>query len=150
MPKPQARERRKNRWILEDTWRLVNKRISAQRKPAKYQTLIWRLSQAITESLKGDRRRRVETSRAEVEKILGADPPIPREAWQWLKGWYKATVDCAPPLAWDTFERITAERVDLYSYVPSPGMNIPIYIKPVLVDDSVPTEDEIEGVVKNL
>ena len=30
--KPHARERRKNGWILEDTWRLVDKRISARRK----------------------------------------------------------------------------------------------------------------------
>ena len=49
-----------------------------------------------------------------------------------------------------TLERITAERVDLYSYVPSPGENIPVTIKPVEVDDSVPTEDEIEEAVKKL
>ena len=43
-----------------------------------------------------------------------------------------------------------AERVDLYSYVPSPGTNIPVTVRPVPVDDSVPTEDEIEEAVKNL
>ena len=41
-----------------------------------------------------------------------------------------------------------AERVDLYSYVPSPGKNIPISVKPVLVDDSVPMKDKIEEAVK--
>ena len=45
-------------------------------------------------------------------------------------------------------ERITAEKVDLYSYVPSPGENILVTVRPVQVDDSVPTEDEIEGAVK--
>ena len=40
-------------------------------------------------------------------------------------------------------ERITAERVGLYSYVPSPGENIPVTVKPVKVDDLVPTKDEI-------
>ena len=32
----------------------------------------------------------------------------------------------------------------------SPGSNIPISVKPVPVDDSVPTEDEIEEAVKHL
>ena len=43
-----------------------------------------------------------------------------------------------------------AERVDLYSYVPSPGENIPVTVRPVQANDSVPTEDEIEEAVKNL
>ena len=47
-------------------------------------------------------------------------------------------------------ERITAERVDLYSYMPSPGANIPVTVRPVPVYDLVPTEDEIEEAVKNL
>ena len=55
-----------------------------------------------------------------------------------------------PPPARATLERITAERVDLYSYVPSPGDNIPVTVRPVKVDDSVHTEDEIEEAVKNL
>ena len=37
-----------------------------------------------------------------------------------------------------------AERVELYSYVPPPGENIPVSIDPFPVDDSVPMEDEIE------
>ena len=78
MPKPQARETRKNRWISEDTWRLVNERVSARRKPEKDHTRVRRLSRAIEASLKGDRRRRVEAAGAEVEMLLGSDPPMPR------------------------------------------------------------------------
>ena len=40
--------------------------------------------------------------------------------------------------------------MDLYSYVPPLGANIPIYMEPFLVDDLVPTEDEIEWAVKGL
>ena len=29
IPKPNSWEARKNAWILEDTWRIVNKRVSA-------------------------------------------------------------------------------------------------------------------------
>ena len=42
------------------------------------------------------------------------------------------------------------EQVDLYSYMPSPGTNIPISINLLLVDNLVPTEDEIKGAVKYL
>ena len=67
VPKPHARERRKNWWILEDTWRLVEERVSAQRKLARDQTRIRRLIQAIAASLKIDRRQRVETAGKEAE-----------------------------------------------------------------------------------
>ena len=41
-------------------------------------------------------------------------------------------------------------RVDLYSYVPPPGENIPVTVTPADVDDSVPKEDEIMEAVKKL
>ena len=134
---------------MKNTWRLVDERFSARRK-TKYQSRIRRLSRAIAASLKGDRKRRVETVGEEVETLLGADPPVPREAWRRLKGWYKVLFDRAPPPARATLERITAERVDLYRYVPSLGDNIPVTVRPVQVDNSVPTEDKIEKAVKNL
>ena len=43
-----------------------------------------------------------------------------------------------------------AERVDLYSYVSSPGENIPVTVALAEVNDSVSTEDEIEDAVKKL
>ena len=135
-----------NEWISEDTWRLVNERVSA-RRGTRVQARIRRLSRAIAARLKGDIKRRVETAGAEVETLLGADPPNPREAWRRLKGWYKAAANRAPPPARATLEQITAERVNLYSYVPYPGEHIPVTVRPVKVDDSVPTEDEIEEAV---
>ena len=55
-----------------------------------------------------------------------------------------------PPPSRATIERITAERTELYSRVPSPGENIPVTVEPALIDDSVPTEDEIAAAVNNL
>ena len=49
-----------------------------------------------------------------------------------------------------TLERITVERVDFYSYVPSPGTNTPIFVKPFPLDNSAPTEEGIKGAVKYL
>ena len=114
------------------------------------QARIQRLSRAIAASLKGDRKRRVETAGEEVETLLGADHPNPREAWRRLKGWYKSAVNRAPPPTRATLERITAERVDHYSYVLSPGENIPVTLRLVKVDNLVPTEDKIEEAVKKL
>ena len=74
-----------------------------------------------------------------METLLGSDPPIHRESWYQLKGWYWAAVDRAPPPSRVTLKRITTERVDLYSYVLPLGANIPISVEPLLVDESVPT-----------
>ena len=67
-----------------------------------------------------------------------------------MKGWYRATANRGPPPARDTLEQITAERVELYSQVPSPGDNIPVTVKPSEIDDVVPTEDEIREAGKKL
>ena len=59
-------------------------------------------------------------------------------------------VDYAPPPAQVTLKRIMAERVELYSYVPPPGANIPISVEPFPMDNLVPTEDNNEWAVKLL
>ena len=85
-----------------------------------------------------------------MEALLGPDPTLHQEACHWIKGWYWAAIDRSPPPPWVTLEQITAERVELYSYVPPPGANIPISVDPFLVDNWVPTEDEIYRAVKGL
>ena len=83
-----------------------------------------------------------------METILGLFPPLHQESWHRIKGWYKAAFGCDLPPAWVTIGQITAQRVDMYSYIPPPGTNIPVSVQPFLVEDSVPTEDEIEWAVK--
>ena len=124
-------------------WRLINERVYARRDPARDQSLIRSLGRTIAVILKGDRRRRTEEAGKEVEKILGLDPPLHWEAWHRIKGWYISAVKCALPPTQVTLEQVTAERVDLYSYVPPPGENIPVSIEPFPLDDLVPTEDDI-------
>ena len=92
----------------------------------------------------------METAGQDLETLLGEDPPNPKESWRRLKGWYKAAFNRSPTPARATLKRITAERVDLYSYVPAPGENIPVTVTPAEVDDSVPMEDEIKDAVKKL
>ena len=109
-----------------------------------------RLGRAVRASLKGDRRRRLEDAGKAVEVLLGEDPPNAKEVWQRMKGWYRAAANRGPPPARATVDRITAERVELYSQVPSLGDNIPVTVKPAEIDNSVPTEDEIAEAVTKL
>ena len=76
-----------------------------------------------------------------METQLGSDPPLHRETWHRIKGWYKAADNCALLPAQFTLKCITADRVELYSYVPPPGTNIPISVQPFPVDNLVPKED---------
>ena len=96
VPKPHARDRHKKAWISEETWRLVDKRVSARRGTGA-QVRIRRLGLDIRASLKGDRKRRLETAGTGVEALLGGDPPNSKEAWRRLKGWYEAAVNRSPP-----------------------------------------------------
>ena len=59
MPKPHMREQHRNAWISDETWKLVDERVSGRREP-RAQTRMRRLLGAIKASLKGDRRLRVE------------------------------------------------------------------------------------------
>ena len=128
----------------------MDERVSARWYIAKYQTLIRRLGRAIKASLQEDRKWREEEAGSEVEILLGPYPPLHQEPWHRIKVWYKAAFDYDLPPAWVTLGRITAQRVEMYSYIPPPGMNIPISVQPLLVEDSVPTEDEIEWAVTRL
>ena len=115
VPKPRGQEARKNAWISATKWRLSDERVSARQDLAKDQALIRRLGCAIRASLGTDRKRRAEEAVAEVEALMVSDPPLHQEAWHRIKGWYKVAVERAPPPVRVTLERITAERVELYS-----------------------------------
>ena len=99
VPKVKAREARQNKWISAETWRLVDKRVSARRDPEKGQALTRRLGRAIKASLAVDRIRRADEAGEEVEALVGADPPLIQEACHRIQGWYKSEVDHAPPPA---------------------------------------------------
>ena len=79
--------------ISIDMWRKVDNRVCARRTPAQKQKLIRCLGQAINVILKGKRIRRTEEAGEDLELLLGADPPLHKEAWNRMKGWYKDEVD---------------------------------------------------------
>ena len=86
VPRPKPREARRNAWILAETWRLIDERVSACRDP-QYGTIYRRrMEKAVQESLATDRWRRAEEAGAEVEALVKADPPLIQEAWYRLQG----------------------------------------------------------------
>ena len=149
MLKPQPREQHRNAWISEETWRLVDKRVTMRRK-SRARTGLRKLGRAIQASMKGDRKRRVGEAGTAVESMLQEDSPNARGAWRRMKGWYRAAAKRGPPPAQAPLERITAEQTELYRRVPPPGENIPVNVDPTHIDDSVPTEDEVVEAVKKL
>ena len=79
----------------------------------------------------------------EIERLLVEDPPLHKESWHQMKGWYRAAFERTPKPAQVTLYWITAERVDLYQHVPPPGENIPVSVEPFQVEDLLPMEDKI-------
>ena len=77
VPKPQPREQHRNVWISEETWELVDERVTMRHK-SRDQTGMRRLGRAIQASLKGDRKRQVEKAGSAVESLLKEDPPNPK------------------------------------------------------------------------
>ena len=59
MPKTHEREKHRNKWISDETWRLVDERVLA-RRGTRVRVILQRLGRAVRASLKGDRRWRVE------------------------------------------------------------------------------------------
>ena len=99
VPKAQPREARRNAWISEKTWRLIDERVSAHRDPRYGQAFTRRIGKAVKKSLAADRKQRADEAGAEVEALVKADPPLINEVWYRIQGWYKAALDRTPPPA---------------------------------------------------
>ena len=65
-------------------------------------------------------------------------------------GGYRDTVYHALPPACITLDRIMSDREELYRAVPPSVENIPTSVLPSYIDDSIPTEEEVEWVVQIL
>ena len=100
--------------------------------------------------MKAYQQRRVETAGGKIEDLLTSEPPLHKEVWHHMKGWYKVVDVRASPPARITIKSITAEQVALHHHIPSPRENTPIYVDTFLVDELIPTEDDIKWAVRRL
>ena len=92
----------------------------------------------------------METAIGKIEDLLTSDPPLYKEYGNHMKGWYKVMAGRALMPTRLTIKRITEEQVSMHHHIPPPGENIPIFFDPFPLDESVPTEDNIEWEVRRL
>ena len=71
----------------------------------------------------------------------------PKEAWNALKGWYRAVEDCPTPVCPKTMEEQTAKCMELYAWAPPRGVAFPFNFPHFATPDGVPTNKEIHKVV---
>jgi hypothetical protein len=72
------------------------------------------------------------------------------EAFCHLKGWYWLAMETQARPCFQTMEKQTAERVDLYQQHDSPGLPVAVNVTPVDVWDNVSTNGEIRAAVTEL
>ena len=70
---------RHNSWISEDTWRLVNERVSMRREPGQDQRRPRQLGRDIRATLKEDMQRRAKALGYNMERLMTGTPPYPEK-----------------------------------------------------------------------
>jgi hypothetical protein len=83
-----------------------------------------------------------------IERHLMAKEP--REAWQSLKGWYKAATDCAPKASKMSSAAQTVKCITLYGRVASKGDPIPIHVDKANILDNILSDGELRECVRAL
>jgi hypothetical protein len=81
------------------------------------------------------------TERALIESELKGGNV--QEAFRHLKGWYRAALEMQAKPCYQTIERQTSERVDLYARRMSLGDPLPIHINRIEINDDAPLDEEI-------
>ena len=78
-----------------------------------------------------DHKKRAADSGSTIESLIMLDPPLIKEEWFRMWGWYKDAVDRTPlPPPRISLGALMVERVELYIYVLTPRRPIPIKVAP--------------------
>ncbi len=138
----------KNDWILEECWRLLAHQVTPRHTGRLCQTGGRCLNRQIGVSLQKDRTNRTARVGAAVEAELTGGGV--QEAFCHLKGWYRAATEMQAKPCYHTMERQMLEQVDLYARRDSPGDPLPINVTPVVINNDVPTDGELQQVAGKL
>jgi hypothetical protein len=106
------------------------------------------IGRQITAGIKGDRATCAAVAAEKIEGHLVTREP--KEAWQSLKGWYKAATHCTPKASKMSLAAQTAEHVSLYQKAASKGDPIPIHVNKAAIPDDIPSDGELRAVVREL
>jgi hypothetical protein len=106
------------------------------------------LHQQIGAALRKDQRDQIASiGKNIVAKLAGGNV---QEAFRHLKGWYRAATETQSEPCYDTMERQTSERVDLYARRQSPGDPLLIHLTPAEINNDVPSDSKIRTAVGEL
>jgi hypothetical protein len=106
------------------------------------------IGRQITTGLKGDRATCAVVAAEKIEGHLATGEP--KEAWQSLKGWYKAATDRAPKASKMSLAAQTAKRVALNRKAASKGDPIPIDVNKAAILDNIPSDGELQAAMREL
>jgi hypothetical protein len=138
----------RNQWISAPTWALINIRAAMQQQGKLTQWAAPLIGRQITAGLKGDPAKHAAVAAEKIEGHLVAGEP--KEAWQSLKGWYKAATNCAPKASKMSLAAQTAKCIALYGKVASKGDPIPIHINKAAIPYDIPSDEELRAVMREL
>ena len=143
--RPPEPDSRKQSWISNDTWKLVDQKAEARKIGNTEQT--HRLKRVLKQSLKKDRKARLETVASTAEAFL-VNRKI-EKAYGVIRGWYK-TRSKKPPKPTFRGEEATRREYEILFTDEEPKCNpIPIiYNPPEGIDDQPLDEGEIVAALK--
>ena len=96
IPKPPLNEWVRRAWIYDKNWPAIYARVTARRE--EDQRTVRQLSRQIRAGLCTDQKIRAEEAGRTIESLLALDPPpLVREAWVWMWGWYRDAANRSPP-----------------------------------------------------
>ena len=131
---PPPKERRQEKRILEDLWRLADTRVAACHDPQQDQCLLRKLGKQVREILKEDRQQEAAMIGMEVDTLLASSPHPGKAGVNPDAGMVLQCHGLTPPPPYRVIiERMKAERVYLYQRVPPTGRKIPVELPPLLV-----------------
>jgi len=137
-------------WMSDSTWLLIKQRTSLRRAGQLRWSEGRRMQRAIHAALKRDRTART----AQVGELIVAKLAEGKvhEAFRHLKGWYREASETHAKPCFQTMERQTVERVELYRRRDSPGLPIVVDHAEMHTDiqDDTPDEEELRVAVAEL
>ena len=133
-------------WISTETWGLFDRQATTKHRISKRDAK--GLANQIRESIKKDRKRRVEKAGEAIEADLANNDP--KEAFGKLKRWYRMVTERPLKPTREDTEELQRERRELYSK----AENLPPMFEVVEVDfqveDGIPQEKEVAEAVTRL
>ena len=85
-----------NSWMSEETWRVIDARVSLWISQYIYQRRLRELGRRAGLLLDGDRKRRAVKPGTAVDYLLASETTLIKEIWCWIWGWYKMAINRLP------------------------------------------------------